>query len=229
MIKHIFFDLDNTLWDFNTNSRKTLLELISNFRLKEKGVVNSESFIEKYQIHNEYLWSLYRDDKITKEKLRSERFLLTLKDYNIDDPTLADKFGNAYVRESPIKKQLFPFAIKTLNYLKDQYSLHIITNGFEEVQHIKLENCGLIKYFNHIITSEKVGVKKPNREIFEYALEQANTNPKESIMIGDDLQVDIIAAQDLKIKGIYFNPTKKKVRERNITEISCLSELIKIL
>ena len=229
MIKHIFFDLDNTLWDFNKNSKKTLLELIVKFKLKDQGVIDPESFIESYQTHNEYLWDLYRHDKITKEKLTSERFLLTLKDYNINDQKLANEFGNAYVRESPIKKELFPFTIKTLNYLKNQYSLHIITNGFEEVQHIKLENCDLVKYFTHIITSEKVGVKKPNRKIFEYALKKANTSPKESIMIGDDLKVDIIGAQNLKIKSIYFNPKKNKIREKNITQISCLSELIKIL
>ena len=120
-IKNIFFDLDNTLWNFQENSRDTLLELINKFKLTSRGVDNAENFIRKYQLKNDMLWSLYRNNKITKEELRSKRFLLTLQEYGINDEKLSEDFGSAYVKESPLKKKLIPFANQTLNYLKDKY------------------------------------------------------------------------------------------------------------
>ena len=111
-IKDIFFDLDNTLWDFEKNSETTLLEIINEFNLINKGVDNAQDFIKRYKKHNERLWTLYRDNKITKEKLRGERFLLALKEYGLNDPILANDFGLAYIKRSPLKKILFPFTIK---------------------------------------------------------------------------------------------------------------------
>jgi putative hydrolase of the HAD superfamily len=171
MIKHIFFDLDRTLWDFEKNSHTTLLELISHFNLIDKGVDTPESFIKKYTIHNAKLWDLYREDKIKTEELRSKRFLMTLAEYGIDDRNLAKQFGLTYIKQSPLKTTLSPFTHEVLSYLKNKYTLHIITNGFEEVQYIKLAAADLKKYFDVVITSEKVGVKKPNSKIFEFALE----------------------------------------------------------
>ena len=138
MIKHIFFDLDRTLWDFEKNSHTTLLQLIKDFKLIEKGIDNPDNFIKKYKLHNEKLWELYREDKIKKEELRGKRFQLALAEYDIDDSELAEQFGLAYVQQSPLKTTLFPYTHEVLLYLKKKYSLHIITNGFEEVQHIKL-------------------------------------------------------------------------------------------
>ena len=133
-IKHIFFDLDRTLWDFETNSHITLLNLVQEFSLLEKGVDSSEEFIKKYNFHNEKLWHLYREGRITKENLRSKRFLLVLEEYGISDAELADQFGIEYIRQSPLKTALFPFTMQVMKYLSKRYKLHIITNGFEEVQ-----------------------------------------------------------------------------------------------
>ena len=227
--KHIFFDLDRTLWDFETNSNKTLLQLIDRFSLLKKGVDIPENFIRKYKIHNERLWDLYRIDKIKKEDLRGKRFLLTMQDYGIDDFQLAEDFGLAYIEESPYKTELFPFSFEVLEYLKEKYILHIITNGFEEVQHIKLEASKLHAYFDVIITSEQVGVKKPNPRIFEFALEKANALAKESMMIGDDLKVDVLGAKKAGMTAIYFNPKKTKHQEKIKFEISCLSQIMDIL
>ena len=167
--KHIFFDLDNTLWDFEKNSNITLTYLVGKFDLISKGIDNATSFIQKYRVHNDRLWSLYREDKISKNELRTERFRLTLQEYKIDNQELADNIGLAYIQQSPLKTILFPFAIEVLEYLYQNYTLHIITNGFEEVQHIKINSSGLKSYFNNIITSEQVGVKKPDARIFRYA------------------------------------------------------------
>jgi putative hydrolase of the HAD superfamily len=228
-IKHIFFDLDRTLWDFEKNSHTTLLQLISYFNLTDKGVDTPESFIKKYKIHNAKLWDLYREDKIKKEELRSKRFLMALAEYGIKDKDLAEQFGLAYIKQSPLQTNLFPFSHEALSYLQNKYTLHIITNGFEEVQHIKLAASDLKQYFDIVVTSEKAGVKKPNAKIFEFALEQANAKAEQSIMIGDDLAVDVLGAEKVGIQGVYFNPHKQEHKEEVVHEIFCLSELMALL
>ena len=228
-IKHIFFDLDRTLWDFESNSLQTLTELFNQFNLSYLGLNSAENFIRKYKIHNERLWDLYREDKITKEELRGKRFYLTLKEYGIEDERLSEKIGLEYVRKSPLKKKLFPYTLDVLNYLNKKYEMHIITNGFEEVQHVKLSQSGLSSFFKHIITSEKVGVKKPNIKIFEYAFNKAKAQKDESILIGDDLIADIFGAKNAGIQQIYFNPNKI-IHDENIEfEINCLSQLKELL
>ena len=228
-INHIFFDLDRTLWDFEKNSQDTLTQLIKRFELHSRGIDSVENFINIYKIHNEKLWNLYREDKITKSELRTIRFRLVLEEYGINDSQLAEDFGTAYIEESPLKTRLFPFTIEVLTYLQKKYKLHIITNGFQEVQHVKLEKSDLLQYFNAIITSEQVGVKKPNPKIFSYALNNAGAKIEESIMIGDDLEVDIIGAKLFGMKQVYFNPKKQKHQEELIFEIECLRELKEIL
>ena len=228
-IKHVFFDLDRTLWDFEKNSHTTLLQLISHFNLIDKGVDTAESFIKKYKIHNAKLWDLYRGDKINKQELRSKRFLMALAEYGIKDKDLAEQFGLAYIKKSPLQINLFPFSHEALSYLKTKYTLHIITNGFAEVQHIKLAASDLKQYFDIVVTSEKAGVKKPNAKIFEFALEQANAKAEQSIMIGDDLVVDVFGAEKVGMQGIYFNPNKKEHKLEVVHEIFCLSELMTLL
>ena len=228
-IKDIFFDLDRTLWDFEKNSQLTLIEIINQLELIKRGVDSAESFIKKYRIHNDRLWILYRENKITKDELRSKRFLLTLEEYQIYDIKLADRFGQEYVDRSPLKTKLFPFAKDVLSYLHEKYKLHIITNGFQEVQHIKLKRSDISQYFNIVLTSEEVGAKKPESKIFNYALQQANTLAKNTIMIGDDLHVDIKGAELSGIRGIYFNPKSIKHSEDIWQEIRCLSELKTLL
>ena len=223
--KHIFFDLDRTLWDFEKNSHETLLQLIERFSLVNKGVDSAEDFIRRYKIHNEILWDLYRRDEISKEDLRGKRFFLTMQEYGINDLQLAEDFGSAYIDESPYKTKLFPFSHEILNYLKERYTLHIITNGFHKTQHIKLEYAKLKPYFTQIITSEEIGVKKPNPEIFQHALLKAKAIEIESLYIGDDLIVDILGCQSCGIDGVYFNPLKEKHRQNPKFEINCLSEL----
>ena len=227
--KHIFFDLDRTLWDFDTNSHETLLELCDTYKLNEKGISDYEEFIKIYKAHNAELWTLYRVDKISQKDLRRERFQRALADFGVDNFILSENIGEDYIAVCPRKNKLYPYAFEVLEYLKEKYSLHIITNGFDKTQHIKLEHANLTPYFNKIITSEKLGVKKPNPAIFSYALDAAAAEKEESIYIGDNLVVDILGCQNSGIDGMFFNPGRKEHNEKVSFEISCLSQIMEIL
>ncbi len=226
--KHIFFDLDRTLWDFEENSNETLLELCNKYNIASRGISDYNEFITKYKLHNEHLWALYRENKISQKKLRSQRFHNTLLDFGIDDFKLSEKIGLDYIEICPKKTKLFPYVLEVLNYLKHKYYLHIITNGFEKTQLIKLKCSALMPFFLNIITSEKIGFKKPNPKIFEYALQKSQAIKSESIYVGDDLEVDILGCQNFGIDGIFFNPQKTPHKEKVTYEISSLSQLLEI-
>ena len=226
---NIFFDLDRTLWDFETNSHEALLEICNYYDLINIGISDYEEFIKIYKIHNSDLWDLYNIDKISQKDLRRERFQRSLLNFGINDFQLSEDIGEKYIEICPRKNKLFSFTFEILDYLKDKYRLHIITNGFDKTQHIKLEHANLMQYFNQIITSEKTGFKKPNPKIFEHALELADAKKTESIYVGDNLIVDILACQNYGIDGIYFNPNKEKHTEDVKFEISCLSQIMEIL
>ncbi|NOQ26523.1 MAG: noncanonical pyrimidine nucleotidase, YjjG family [Bacteroidales bacterium] len=226
--KNIFFDLDRTIWDFDKNALDTFQEIYLKYEL-ENIFKSFNNFHKTYIKHNEKLWSDYRQGKIEKIFLSYKRFSLTLEEFGIKDDDLAKRIAHDYIKISPTKKQLFPFAHETLEYLHKKYKLHIITNGFNEVQFTKLENSNLKKYFLNVFTSEDAGAQKPNPLIFEHALKNANAKEEESIMIGDDLQVDIVGAKDFGLDQIFFNPYKKKHSENITHEINSLEKLQEIL
>lgn len=229
MYRHIFFDLDHTLWDFETNANETLEEIYFQYNLKQKGIASPSGFVRMYKSINEKMWIDYEKKKISKTYLRTRRFYNTLLSFAVDDKKLAGEIGDYYVSESPKKTNLFPFAAETLEYLKGKYKMHIITNGFIEVQHIKMKNSGLRKFFEKIIISEEVGSNKPEKGIFRYALASAGASRNESIMVGDNLGTDILGAKNSGIDQCYFNPGKKKHGEEVTFEIASLRELKKIL
>jgi len=229
MYQHVFFDLDRTLWDFEINSHETLIELIDKYKLVEKGINSSNTFIEEYYKINDQLWEEYRQGTINQETLRFERFNRALLKYEITDLELIKNIGNDYVYLSPLKTNLVPHTIEILDYLKSKYDLHIITNGFEEVQHIKLSNSGISNYFSEIITSERAGFKKPDKRIFDYSLSATNSTREKSIMIGDCINADILGAKNAGIHQIYFNPNDNSHQEEITHEINSLIELKKIL
>ena len=223
--KHLFFDLDHTLWDFEKNSHEAISELHQKHGLDELGIPDFNIFHSKYIEINDHLWNKYRKGQIEKEELRYVRFHEALKHFGIDDVTKAKQIGDEYVEISPKKTNLLPFAEEVLLYLSDKYVLHIITNGFEEVQHIKLESSKLNHFFDLIVTSEKAGFKKPSPHIFTYSLKQSGAKRKESLMIGDNLIADVIGAKQIGIDQVFFNPKKAKHQEKLTFEISCLREL----
>lgn len=203
--KHLFFDLDRTIWDFERNSKETLEELFTAYKISEKCDVDFKDFFSKYKEINNTLWDMYRRQEIAKEVLSVKRFFLTFDQYGLQDGELAAKFGEEYITLGPQKTVLFPGAVDALEALSKKYNMHIITNGFEEVQDKKLNASGLNKYFKSVTTSEGAGYKKPDKRVFEYALEKANASAKDSLMIGDDLKVDIEGAKGISMDQVYCN------------------------
>lgn len=202
---HLFFDLDNTLWDFDTNSFHAMLSTFRNFGLDRKNIVFSE-FFEVYSNHNHALWLEYRNREITKKELITERFRRTFEELNITgiDP---EATNTVYLDLMPEQNQLKEGVFETLCELKRKnYSMFIITNGFKEVQHKKLENSGLQPFFQKVFISEDIKIAKPGYGIFEYAVKSANAPKTKSLMIGDDWETDIGGAANFGIDSVYIHP-----------------------
>ncbi len=226
--KHIFFDLDHTLWDFSNNSRKTLEALFDQFDLVGRGVPDFHTFMDAYEEINEGLWTLYRVQKIDKLTLRNGRFPAVLKLWDIIDPQLSHDINEHYLTVGPTQPGLLPNAIKTLDYLKGRYQLHLITNGFKEVQATKLKCSGLNGYFKTITTSEEVGVLKPNPRVFEHALSLALAQADHSIYVGDHFDTDVMGSKNAGIDQVFFNPHKQDHPKVATYEIQDLGEMIEL-
>jgi len=227
--KHIFFDLDRTLWDFDAAAEVAFERIYDKYDLKNRGIPSAHEFHEVYHPLNERLWELYRADKITKDDLNRTRFEQPLAHYGIHDTALADHLSEDYVYWSPRIVRLVPGTMELLNYLKPKYHLHLITNGFQEVQDTKLSLSGMKPFFETLTVSEEVGVKKPNPEIFLYALRKANATAEESLMIGDEMAVDIDGARAAGIDQILFNPSGEKVEGERTYEVKELLEIKEVL
>ena len=225
MKKHLFFDLDRTLWDFDGNSKRALYQLYNEAKLEQP----SFSFIDfhaHYVDVNTSLWKAYGKKEITKDFLRDERFRKTLENWDLNDEKLVKHFSDGYVEISPKQTDLFPNTLETLHELKQSnYEMHIITNGFKEVQYIKLENCKLRPFFDIIVCSEEVGVNKPDPKIFHYAMNKAGAKAENSFMIGDDYEVDILGAERVGMKTVHFNPQIEEKQIKHINQITNLSQL----
>lgn len=228
--KHIFFDLDRTIWDFDKNAEETIAELYVEFNLNQVGIDSFDDFFVKYEEVNEQCWEQYRNGQLAKHQLRSIRFEKTLTHFYVQDEVLAERLGIAYLKRCPLKTNLIQDSHEVLSALREKFQLHIITNGFEETQHIKLTNCNLNQYFDVIITSEKAQAKKPYPAIFDFAINNAKCTIADAVMIGDDHAADIHGAHDYGIESIWFNRNKvqKKSLPSSSREINELSELLPI-
>lgn len=224
--KAIFFDLDHTLWDFELNSHEAIAELYMQHELSNKGINDFTEFIKVYKKVNHEMWDDYHHNRISKEALRFGRFSRALKSFNINDDGLAENLSIQYLEICPVKTNLFPNTLTVLDYLKQHYDLHIITNGFKEVQYLKIRNSGLEKYFSKIHISEEIGFKKPEPEIFLHAVKTAGTIPEKCIMIGDNLDTDIKGASNAGIDHVFFNPEGVLFQQSVMKEIRSLDELI---
>ena len=204
--EHLFFDLDHTIWDFETNSKEAMLDVYNINQLSEKGVPDFNSFFEKYSYHNHRLWDKYSKGQLKQEELRWKRMWLSLVDFKIADVAVSRKMGLEFLEILPNKNKLFPYTLEILSYLKDKgYQMHLITNGFEKVQYNKLEKSNISNYFIEVITSEGSNSLKPNREIFEHALQKAGATINKSIMIGDNIEADIKGAMNIGMDTIFVN------------------------
>lgn len=197
-----FFDLDHTLWDFEKNSDLTFKKIFGMHGIS----VDLDSFLLKYKPINFNYWKEYRNQKITKERLRFARLEDTFNSLDVDMESKKIKMiSEDYIKYLTTFNHLFEGTTQVLDYLSSKYNLHIITNGFEEVQTLKLERSGISRYFQTTTTSEMAGVKKPSPKIFELALLNAGARIKSSIMIGDNLEADILGAKNIGMDSIIFN------------------------
>ena len=209
-ITDIFFDLDHTLWDFQKNSALTFDFLLKKYKIN----IDLNKFLNIYIPINFSYWKLYRDEKITKEFLRYNRLKSSFEKLNISlSDDVINKIADDYVISLPVNNFLIKDTILVLDYLRNKYRLHIITNGFTEVQNKKIVNSKIKKYFHSIIDSETVGVKKPNIKIFDYALKISGARSKNSLMIGDNLEADILGALNAGFHAIHFNNNNEAPHE----------------
>ncbi len=224
-ITDVFFDLDHTLWDFDLNSAKTFQKIFQAHTIK----IPLTQFLPIYQQINQKYWKLYREEKIDKATLRFNRLSDTFTALNCTVSTATiTKLSNDYIKYLTTFNTLCNGANAILQYLFPKYTLHIITNGFEQVQQKKLAQSNLKTYFKTITTSEMATVKKPHPTIFKVALTKANTTPKNSIMIGDNLEADIEGAIHVGMQAIFYNYYKQDLKTKTL-QVKELSEIVKYL
>ena len=227
--RHIFFDLDHTIWDFDKNAEETLQELYVIHGLDKIGLSSADVFIETYTRNNHSLWAQYHVGKITKDYLREARFKTTFLDLGVRPELIPVGFEDEYVKLCPTKTNLFPDAHEVLTYLKGKYIMHLISNGFKESTEIKIAGSNISHYFDKVIISEAVGVNKPDKAIFEHALNLAGAVIDESIMIGDSIEADIRGALNFGMDAIYFNPMHLTKPDDVPVQINNLKELMGLL
>tara|TARA_B110000444_G_scaffold246166_1_gene267401 strand:- start:2183 stop:2881 length:699 start_codon:yes stop_codon:yes gene_type:complete len=229
-MKDIFFDLDHTLWDFDKNSREALTEGYSELELNNLGVGTLKEYITSYESANNWCWGEYRDGRMDKEELRGRRFSMALEPWKIDNAVeIGEKLGEHYISTSPFKTHLFDGAIEVLKELMNRgHRMFILTNGFEEVQHLKVERSGLSSYFQMVLTSDALGYKKPNPKIFDLALQMTKERAENTVMIGDNLEADVVGAREVGWSQIYFNPDSNPHSEKVTHEIKRLTEILDI-
>jgi putative hydrolase of the HAD superfamily len=228
MYKHVFIDLDDTIWDFHANAKLSLQEVYENRNLN-RYFEDFEHFFIIYAKRNLELWEMYGKGEISKEFLMVERFRHPLALMGVDNDELAIQIGDEFLDILPTKTMLVPYAIELLDYLFPKYSLTIISNGFVEVQYKKLRSSNIEHYFSHIVLSEAAGALKPDKRIFEYALELNNAIASETVMIGDSYAADIVGARNAGIDHIYLTQQHDSKQINATYLVKSLDELIRIL
>ena len=224
-IKHVFFDLDHTLWDFDKNSALTFEKIFKIHNLD----ISLENFLEVYEPVNLRYWKRYSHDEIDQMELRYGRLRDTFKEIGFGvDQTLIHDLSTDYIKYLSSFSHLFDGTIELLNYLQPKYQLHIITNGFEEAQLKKMNSSAITAYFKTITNAEMAGVKKPNPIIFDHALKIANAQSQESIMIGDNYEADVLGAMNVGYDAIFFNYRNDQT-DPHIKQINHLSQIKKYL
>jgi putative hydrolase of the HAD superfamily len=227
--RFVYFDLDSTLWDYESNATLALSAIYKNYNLEKYYPLFSQ-FKMLFFKYNEILWEEYREGRVNKDVLRTKRFEMCFNELGFKEPELSIELNTQFLSISPRSEALMPGTIEVLEYLKAQkYRLFIITNGFTHIQKLKIKHSGLESYFEKMFTSDSVGAHKPHKNMFEYCIKSVNARKAESIMIGDDLRVDILGAKAFGMDQVYYNPSKALHSELITYEIRHLLELKKIL
>ncbi len=228
MPKNLFFDLDHTIWDFDANAEETLRELYHIYQVRFLSHRSEQDFLDIYVKNNDEMWKLYRQNKITKDVLRSKRFVDTFREMEVDEEEIPHNIWEKYLEICPTKTILMPGAIETLDYLAGKYELHLITNGFAEVQRRKLAHSDLGKYFQSLTISEEVGKQKPHPLVFETALKNAKSSLKTSHYVGDNLEADVKGAIASGWKAYWLTKDHTIYQHEDCHSIQDLRELKEI-
>jgi YjjG family noncanonical pyrimidine nucleotidase len=229
LYQHIFLDLDHTLWDYERNAAETLNELFEVYQLREQGVESASVFVEAFRKINAHIWHLYDRNLISQQELRHKRFRMVFDNCGIYDHSHCDSINDDFLRICPKKPHLIDGALSILTYLHAKYPLHLVTNGFDEIQSIKIRESGIAHYFEEMFTSQRAKAKKPDPQIFKYALNHLHISEKQVIMIGDNPETDLKGAIEAGIDTIYFNPDNTPSPYRPTHEIKKLGEIVKFL
>ncbi|AZI23659.1 noncanonical pyrimidine nucleotidase, YjjG family [Chryseobacterium taklimakanense] len=230
MIQHIFFDLDNTIWDHRRNAKLALQDLFKREQIREKYSLTFEEFHKEYFTVNENLWAQIRDGAIDKEYIRKFRFHNTFLFFGIDDFELAQRFEINFLDEIVSYNHLVEGAFELLEYLSQKkYRLHVLSNGFKEVTYRKCELSGIKNYFETITSADEINIRKPQPEIFEYALNKSGTKKAESVIIGDDWIADIEGGLAFGMKAIFFDVFNDNYTAENVKTVRKLSEIHELL
>lgn len=230
MYKHLFFDLDHTLWDFDRNSAESIAELYEQHRLGELGIPSADDFSEKFIEVNRKLWRAFDLNELTHTYIRENRFPMVLAALGLDDVAGFPDLNEGYLQLLPRKAHLTEAARDLLDHLHGRYDMHIITNGFDDIQALKLASSDIAHYFTHVVTNEKSGgYKKPDPRIFEFSLTLARATVAESLMIGDNYEADIRGAQAVGLDTVFYNPKGEVVEEAPTHDIRHWRELMELL
>jgi len=228
--KHLIFDLDHTLWDFERNARETLEFLFDKYDLESKSMKSEkERFVQAYFRINRQMWKLYDKSLVTKKEIRELRFKKVLQELNVKDVELSLILEDTFLSICPAKGNLIDGSIDLLEYLAPKYEMHILTNGFLETQNIKIKTSKIAHYFKTMTTSECSGYKKPNPKIFNFKLDKINAQKEECLMIGDNLLTDIGGARRSGIDQLFFNPTRMKFEQKVTFQVSELIDIKSLL
>ncbi len=226
--RHIFFDLDHTLWDYDKNTQEAIQELFVLYQLDKLNLFTSEEFLANFFEINNYLWDRYNHGMIGQAELRQSRFNLIFNKLGVHNGDIPLDIDNKFIEICPAKPHLLPHAMSTLDYLSKKYRLHIITNGFDDVQFRKLKSAAIDGYFEEIVTSENSGFRKPERGIFDYAMNKAGASRNDAIFVGDNPDTDVVGAINAEMDFVYYNPAKRPHDISIKYEIDCLSQLLDI-
>ncbi len=225
--KHIFFDLDHTLWDHTLNSSIALEEAFCRYQLFEMGIPTVEMFCKQFNAVNYELWEKYESGVISQKELRDTRFVRIFDFFGVKCFDKFDELSDFYIQTSTMKPHLLPNTNEILAYLKPKYQLHIITNGFVEIQKIKLENSKIAHYFDQLITSEHSGFKKPHPKMFDYAMGLVKALPQDCLMVGDTFQTDILGAQASGVDAVFYN-SENRIQEKTTKPFFEINDLIEL-
>ena len=227
--RHLFFDLDHTLWDFDRNSAESITELFDTFQLADAGIASAAEFSTHFIAINRQLWADYDRNIITHGFIRENRFPMVFKSLGVDASSIQADLNAEYLNILPRKPHLLESAREVLDYLKGRYTMHIITNGFAEIQAVKMDSAEIAHYFTHVITNGLVDAKKPDPAIFNYAMEISGADVSESLMIGDSYGADILGAKGVGMDTVFYNTAGLIVEDKPTYDIRHWNELMTIL